>query len=53
MVDTGRRRAHSLYMNSNDKNPGPDPDRLDVEEEDWQEAVKKALKKEKPPEGWP
>ncbi len=32
--------------------PGPDPERLALDG-DWQEATKKALKKERPPEGWP
>lgn len=32
--------------------PGPKPDHLKLEG-DWEEAMKKALKKEKPKEGWP
>ena len=32
--------------------PGPRPDRVKGED-DWEDAVKKALKKKKPPEGWP
>ena len=32
--------------------PGPKPDHLRLEG-DWEEAVKKALAKEKPKEGWP
>lgn len=32
--------------------PGPDPERLALDG-DWKEATKKALKKERPPEGWP
>ncbi len=32
--------------------PGPKPDRLKIEGE-WEEAVKEALDKERPPEGWP
>jgi hypothetical protein len=32
--------------------PGPKPDLLKIEG-DWEEAVKKSLEKEKPPEGWP
>jgi len=32
--------------------PGPKPDILKLEE-DWREAVKKSLRKKKPPEGWP
>ena len=31
---------------------GPEPDRVQGEAE-WKEAVKKSLKKKKPPEGWP
>jgi hypothetical protein len=34
------------------KKPGPEPDHLKIES-DWEEAVKKALTKEKPKEGWP
>lgn len=30
--------------------PGPDPERLSLNEEDWREAVRRALKDEKPPE---
>jgi len=33
----------------NQRKPGPEPDRLKLDESDWQEAVRKALKK-KPPE---
>ena len=29
--------------------PGPDPDRLNLDEEDWREAVRKALSKKKSP----
>jgi len=32
--------------------PGPKPDHLRLEG-DWEEAVKKAIRKEKPAEGWP
>ncbi len=32
--------------------PGPKPDHLKLEG-NWEEAVKKALQKEKPEEGWP
>lgn len=35
------------------KTPGPQPDHLKLDEDDWTEAVKKALGKKKPPEGWP
>jgi hypothetical protein len=31
--------------------PGPDPDRLQIDDSDWEEAMKKALKKKKPAEG--
>lgn len=37
---------------SEQKQPGPKPDLLKIEG-DWEEAVKKSLEKEKPPEGWP
>jgi len=32
--------------------PGPKPDHLKLEG-DWGEAVKKAIRKGKPPDGWP
>ena len=32
--------------------PGPKPDTLKIEG-NWQRAVKKSLKKKKPPKGWP
>ena len=32
--------------------PGPEPERTKAEG-DWKNAVRKALKKKKPPEGWP
>ncbi len=32
--------------------PGPEPETLKIEG-DWEDAVGKALKKKKPPEGWP
>ena len=35
-----------------DQKPGPDPEELKVEG-DWEEAVKKALKKKRPKDGWP
>ena len=34
------------------KTPGPEADRLKLDG-DWKEATKKALAKERPPEGWP
>ena len=33
--------------------PGPVPDHLRVERDDWEDAVKKALDKKRPPSGWP
>lgn len=33
--------------------PGPEPDHLKPEEDNWEEAVKKALNTPKPKEGWP
>ena len=35
------------------KTPGPQPDHLKLDEDDWTEAVKKALGKKKPPERGP
>ena len=32
--------------------PGPEPDRVKGEG-DWEDVVKEALHKKKPPEGWP
>lgn len=32
--------------------PGPEPERLKIEG-DWEDAIKKALKTPRPPEGWP
>lgn len=32
--------------------PGPEPERLNIEG-DWEEAVKKAMRKKKPSKGWP
>ena len=40
-------------MPDKDRTPGPDPDRLKLDEDDWKEAAKKALKKERPEGGWP
>lgn len=34
------------------KKPGPDPDHLKLEG-DWEDAMKKALEKKRPKEGWP
>ena len=35
-----------------DSKPGPEPDRVKIEG-DWEEAMKRALGKKRPPEGWP
>jgi hypothetical protein len=32
------------------KKPGPKPERLKIDEQDWTEAVRKVVKKERPPE---
>ena len=32
--------------------PGPKPEMLKIDE-DWQEAVRKSLKKKRPSKGWP
>ena len=32
---------------------GPKPDHLKLDDTSWQEAMGKAIKKEKPKEGWP
>ena len=32
--------------------PGPEPERLKLEG-DWEDAAKRMLDKERPPEGWP
>lgn len=41
-------------MENDEKKPrGPEPDRLHLDEEDWERAVKKALKKPRPEGGWP
>ncbi|NIM50074.1 MAG: hypothetical protein GTN62_07025 [Gemmatimonadales bacterium] len=33
--------------------PGAKPDHLKIEGKDWKQAVKRALEKEGPKEGWP
>ena len=35
------------------KRPGPKPDHLKLDEDDWESAVGKALTKKRPAEGWP
>jgi hypothetical protein len=39
-------------MGKQKKHRGPKPDHLQLEG-NWQDAVKKAIKKEKPADGWP
>ena len=39
-------------MSKDQPKPGPAPDRLKIKG-DWIGAVKKALGKKRPPEGWP
>ena len=34
------------------RKPGPEPDHLKIDD-DWEDAAKKAIKKERPIEGWP
>ncbi len=41
-----------MTSNNKSKKRGPKTDHLKIEG-DWQRAVNKALKKKKPPEGWP
>lgn len=33
--------------------PGPDPENLKIDEDSWENAVKKAITKKKPKDGWP
>ena len=40
-------------MDAERKKPGPDEERLKLDEDNWKEAAKKALKKERPEGGWP
>ncbi|MBN1975561.1 MAG: hypothetical protein JW787_18125 [Sedimentisphaerales bacterium] len=35
------------------KNSGPKPDSLKIDEENWEIAVKKAILRKKPESGWP
>lgn len=32
---------------------GPKPDHLQIDEENWEDAIKKAVSKKKPADGWP
>jgi len=33
--------------------PGPEAERLTIDNPDWEDAMGKALEKKRPPEGWP
>ena len=35
------------------KRPGPKPERLKIDREDWEQAVREGLEAERPVEGWP
>ena len=48
----GGQRKPEADAESERKRPGPEPERLKIEG-DWEDAVAKALKKKRPPEGWP
>ncbi len=39
-------------MNTKVKKTGPKPDRLKIDD-DWRDAMGKAIKKERPKDGWP
>lgn len=48
-------RGHHHYtrrMSDEKQKRGPDPERVKIDE-DWEDAVKKALRKKRPEEGWP
>jgi predicted nucleic acid-binding protein len=49
---TNKPQAASRKLPPAPKKRGPKPDVLKIEG-DWREAIKKSLKKKKPPEGWP
>ena len=40
-------------MDDPKKKPGPKEQHLEIEADDWEEAIGKAVKKPKPAEGWP
>ena len=40
-------------MDDPKKKPGPAPDHVKLDDEDWEEAIGKAIKKPRPAEGWP
>lgn len=37
----------------NQKTRGPDPERVKLKDKDWKGAIKKALQKKRPKNGWP
>lgn len=37
----------------NETKPGPEPERLKLSHEDWEEAVREGLEEKRPLEGWP
>ena len=40
-------------MDDPKKKPGPKEKHLEIEADDWEEAIGRAIKKPKPAEGWP
>lgn len=36
-----------------DSKPGPEPERLKIKRKDWRKAIREALEKERPKDGWP
>lgn len=40
-----------MTTHDDEKRPGPEPERLKLPHEDWEEAVREALEREKPEEG--
>lgn len=48
-----RQADHHAEEEGGDTKPGPEPERLKLPDEDWKEAIRRALEKERPLEGWP
>jgi hypothetical protein len=42
-----------INMKQTPKKPGPEPEILKIEGMNWKDAMKKALQKRRPAEGWP
>jgi hypothetical protein len=47
-----------FFFNGNDMakrktQPGPRPNHLNIDDENWEDAAKRALQKKKPKGGWP